>query len=357
MKKILVLGATGAMGSPLVGILSQNSDYEVYASSRKQHDDQGICWLQGNAKDYSWIHSLLEQTRFDAIVDFLNYSTAEFQERYRFFLAHTDHYLFLSSARVYAKSDSVLTENSSRILDVCTDESYLSGDSYALAKAREENLLNSSGKNNYSIIRPSLTYNNTRMQFTLFELNEWIYRVLDGNSIIFPEEMAEVRTTMTHGNDVAAVIARLILNPAAFGETFNISGGGSRSWEDILHIYQGAILNATGKPVKVCPVKDAAKIAGELKRYDQYRLARGISREFSNAKVEAVAGPYSWLSPEDGLPQCIAHFFHNGAEIKHPDARRAAYYDRLAGEYSKLSHFSSAKQKLQYCLCRFGVIR
>ena len=355
MKKILVLGATGAMGAPLVRILAGLPDVEVYASSRKPHTGEAIHWKQGNAKDFSWTRSLLEEIRFDAIVDFLSYSTAEFQERYQFFLGHTAHYLFLSSARVYAKSESLLTENSPRILDVCTDEAYLAGDSYDLAKAREENLLNRSGKNNYTIIRPSLTYNSARMQFTLFELDEWIYRVLDGNSILFPEEMAEIRTTMTHGDDVAAVIARLILNPAAFGETFNINGGGSRSWEEILRIYQNAIQSATGKPVKYCPVKDAAKIASALNRYDQYRLARGISREFSNAKVEAAIGGFQWRSPEEGLTQCVEQFFGAGASVRRPGVRRIAYYDRLTGEHTKLSHFPTTKEKLLYCLCRTGI--
>ena len=316
MKKILVLGATGAMGAPLVRLLSRDLNCEVYASSRSAHEAQEIHWLQGNAKELSWTRALLEKERFDAIVDFLNYSTAEFRERFPLFLEHTDHYLFLSSARVYAKSDSVLTEASPRILDVCTDEAYLAGDSYDLAKAREEDLLNRSGANNYSILRPSLTYNDARMQFTLFELEEWIFRVLDGNGIIFPQEMGPIRTTMSHGEDVASVISRLILNPAAFGETFNVNGGGSRSWEEILRIYQSAIQICTGKAVKVCRVKDAAKIAGELDRYDQYRLARGISREFSNAKVEAAVGGFQNVSIAHALYPVYVHEFPGFLQLK-----------------------------------------
>lgn len=356
MKRILVTGATGAMGKPLVDILCENPDYEVHATSRKPKKDDKIHWLTGNAKEDSFFKTILEQYRFDAIVDFMTYKTAQFSDRYQFILQNTDHYLFTSSARVYAKTDTIIDEASPRILDVCDDSEYLAKDSYDLAKARQENLLMRSGKNNWTIFRPSLTYNSKRLQFTIFELPEWIYRVLDQNSIIFPTEMSTILTTMTHGSDVAQILSRLILNPNAFGEVFNINGGGHLTWGEVLGVYKSAIEAEIGREVKVCEVQGVEEITRHLKRYDQYRLARGISRVFNNDKVESAIGGYEYTSMREGLTRCIQTY------LKQPDAitlpfRTAAYLDRLADETTPLRRFNSAKHKLGYVLGRFGVVQ
>ena len=80
----------------------------------------------------------LEIEHWNAIVDFMAYSTKEFSEKVDLFLNKTDQYFFLSSSRVYAESNIPITENSKRLIDVCEDEEYLKTDEYALAKARQD---------------------------------------------------------------------------------------------------------------------------------------------------------------------------------------------------------------------------
>ena len=54
--------------------------------------------------------------------------------------------MFLSSSRVYASQESPIREDSMRLLDVSHDSIYLKTDEYALAKARQEDILRKSGK-------------------------------------------------------------------------------------------------------------------------------------------------------------------------------------------------------------------
>ena len=356
MNRILVTGATGAMGAPLIRILSEIPNTEVYATSRSQRQSEKIHWLIGDAMNDVFFKESLEKNRFDAIVDFMNYKTAKFSERYDFILQHTSHYLFTSSARVYAQSDHVIKEESPRILDVCKDAEYLSKDSYALEKARQEDILFRSGYKNWTVFRPSLTYNDRRLQFTIFELSEWIYRVLDGNSIIFPSEMRDIVTTMTHGRDVAAIISRLILNSNAYGEAFNINGGGHLTWGEVLDVYQGAIEKSMGRKAKICEVNGIEQITKHLNRYDQYRLARGISRVFTNEKVEAAIGGFEYIPMNMGLAQCLQTYLQTPDAISLP-FRTAAYYDSLAGEITPLRRVGSVKHKIGYCLGRAGLIQ
>lgn len=116
-------------------------------------------YRQGDAKDPAFLRELLSE-RWDAIVDFMVWSTAEFADRVEQCLNATGQYVFVSSYRVYADSP-VIAEDSPRLLDVVDDSDYLKTDEYALAKARCENMLFESGKKNWTIVRPAVTYDGT----------------------------------------------------------------------------------------------------------------------------------------------------------------------------------------------------
>ena len=182
---ILVLGGTGAMGTHLIDFLSENKDVNVTVTSRKERTSHGnIHYIVGNARDWAFMSDLLKNTHYDVIIDFMNYNYEEFLEYHGSLLAACDHYIFLSSSRVYANYDGRITEDCPRLLETSDDEAFLATNRYALRKAREEDMLRSSGMTNYSIIRPYITYSNRRLQLGIYEKEEWLYRVLNGKNII-----------------------------------------------------------------------------------------------------------------------------------------------------------------------------
>ena len=104
-RKILILGGTGAMGVYLVPELL-DAGFEVLITSRSAHnsDNPRLRYFQGDARDTLFLRDILSKTTPDAIVDFMLYSTAEFHARRDLLLGSTDHYLFISSYRVFANS-------------------------------------------------------------------------------------------------------------------------------------------------------------------------------------------------------------------------------------------------------------
>ena len=153
--KILVLGGTGAMGVHVTELLSATGHEVAVTSRRFREPRNGVEYVQGNAKDPLFLNGLLAE-HWDAVIDFMVWSSSEFRERCASFLASTDQYVFLSSYRVYADSP-VITEESPRLLDACEDGEYLATDEYALAKARCEDALVMSGRKNWTIVRPAIT--------------------------------------------------------------------------------------------------------------------------------------------------------------------------------------------------------
>ncbi len=356
-KEVLILGGTGAMGVSLIDILADWEDWNIYVTSRKERQSlkENITYLKGNAKDNIFLESVLGHHHYDSIVDFMSYGTEEFRTRAELLLNSTDQYIFLSSSRVYAPSEDVLTENSPRLLDTCTDQEYLATDEYALAKARQEDILISIGNdhNNYTIVRPSLTYNINRLQLVISEKEEWLYRALHGRKIVLPADIMNVQTSMAWGADVASGVAGLIGNEKAYGETFNIASPESRSWNEILEICQCVLEDKFGQRMQIVYGPNALEIGEKLNCYYQIKYARGVSRRFDSTKIKSVVEDLSFKSPEQGMKDCLEEF------LKHPEfteiqAKPQAYFDRITSEYTNLKEFGDLKKAVKYFLYRFS---
>ena len=96
MKKVLVLGATGAMGRYLVPELLK-LDYDVTGVGLDEKAPWDNCakYIKGDAFDKNFIEALLKE-KYDGIVNFMNYANYNFSDYYKMFLDNTDHYIFLS---------------------------------------------------------------------------------------------------------------------------------------------------------------------------------------------------------------------------------------------------------------------
>ena len=131
MKKVLLLGGTGAIGKSLVNYLN-TEEMEVYVTTRKNiQDKENIKYIPGNAHEIDFLKKILFEHEFDVIVDFMLYSYEELKRKIELFLENTKQYIFISSARVYSNLDENICENTKRLLDVCEDKEYLMEEEYA----------------------------------------------------------------------------------------------------------------------------------------------------------------------------------------------------------------------------------
>lgn len=329
--KILILGGTGAMGIHATELLSK-AGHQVFVTSRKERISFGnVEYLKGDAKDSAFLGKLLSQS-WDAIIDFMIWSTEEFRTKSQMFLAATQQYVFLSSYRVYANSP-VITEESPRLLDVCGDEEYLATDEYALAKARCEDILTKSGLKNWTIVRPAITYDGSgRFQLGVHEAGLWLWRALHGIQVPFPEAMLEKQATMTWGGDVARMIVGLVGNPKAIGGVFTVSTSEHKTWAEIVEIYK-----------KVVPSLELTSCELDKFEYErggvyQIRYDRMFDRVVDNSKILATVSlnQTDLISLEDGLVSELESYLKNGPNILGAPGANARM-DRLIGGCSSLS--------------------
>ena len=342
--EILILGGTGAMGVPLVKLLAK--DNKLFVTTRSQKENKGnITYIQGNAKDREFFSTLMEK-RYDSIIDFMVYGTEELKERLPLLLDHTKQYFFFSSSRCYADSSTPITEDSPRLVDACTDPEYLSIDEYGMAKGREENLLKATGRTNWTIIRPYITYNSNRIQLGVYEKENWLRRALEGRTIVFPKDIAAKKTSLTYGPDVAGAIAELIGNEKAYGQAFHITTDESHTWGEILDFYCDKIEEITGKRPKVNLVENSNGLMTVWNKW-QIRYDRLYDREFNNTKIETVRGKYNYKPTFEGLGECLEEFISNPIWLGMND-RYEAWCDRQCGEWTPLWEIPGKKAKLRY---------
>lgn len=350
---VLVLGGTGAMGIALVKLLAEQ-ECNVYVTSRKERkseDSEKVHYIKGNAHDIEFITKVLKDRHWGAVIDFMSYSTGAFEERIQLFLDNTDQYIFISSARVYAESDQLITEQSERLLDTSTDEEYLQTDEYALAKARQENLLFNSSKRNWTIIRPSVTYNSNRLQLGVLEKEHWLYRALHGRTIVFSEDIGCKLTALTSGYDVAKGIAAIVGKEEALRKCFHITDSNSYTWNAILEIYLDIIQEFTGKRPSVKMTEKTSCFEIGWNKY-QIIYCRYYNRTFDNTAISKFTDINDFANIHSGLREAVREFV-NKPSYGEMNWRLEAIHDKMCHEHTALSEIGSAKGKVQYCLYRY----
>ena len=350
---ILILGGTGAMGMHVAELLSSQSNH-VVVTSRSRRDNKGnIFFEQGNAKDIQFLSRVLSRKRWSAVIDFMVYSHEEFKERIELLLQSTEQYVFISSARVYADS-SIIKEDSPRLLDVCDDKEYIETNEYAISKAKEENILFNNNNKNWTIVRPSLTYAENRLQLGVYEKENWLYRALQGRSIVFSKDLMEKYYTLSYGKDVAEGIAGLVGKKEAIGQAFHIVVEESFQWKDILEIYLNTLERRNGKRPKVILTEKSTNLQLPYAKY-QVLYGRYFNRHFDNSKIKSIMDTSKWILPHEGLEKCLNAFIDN-PQFNTIDWQKEALIDRAAKEWTPIWEIPGKKMKLQYLKWRiFGI--
>lgn len=237
-QKVLVLGATGAMGHYLTPKLADEG-YQVDAVCLENvvSDRPNLRYIQvKDGRDPAFVDEIVKN-HYDAVVDLMIYNSVSFRETFPKYAANSGQYIYTSSCRVYANEDNPIVESSPRLCDVTTDRALLFSDDYCMHKARGENALRASKFKNWTIIRPSTTYSVKRCQLVTLERPKILKHIRSGEPVLLPETARHIPASLTWGGDVAEMIKRLVFNPKAICDDFNVTSSEKRTWEEIAGYY------------------------------------------------------------------------------------------------------------------------
>lgn len=233
------------------------------------------------------------------IVDYLSFEPTHLEKTLKTFEGIYKQYIFISSATAYIKlNDNVISEESNKVGNPDW--------SYSLNKSRCEEYLRRTDVN-YTIIRPYVTYGESRLPFqlipdgfhyTLLERikNDKPVALLDGGSAV---------CTLTNTVDFANVLYGLLLNKRAYRQAFHITSKFQQTWKEVYETYC-EILEHKPKLVSVS-LEDIKKYMPEF--YQPLKGDKGTSWRFDNTKVlEAIGGYEFQIDLKTGLRNSIVFY-------------------------------------------------
>lgn len=347
--KILILGGTGAIGTPLIAILRQNQDIQICVTSRSEHSsEENVQYLKADVLNQSELENILMRNHWDAVIDFMIYSESVFRQRIGLLLKSTDQYFFLSSATEYSDLDEIITEKTPRLLDVTTDKELLAVKPYPINKALCENILRQTGLTNWTIVRPYITFNSNRLQLGCYEKELWLWRCLNGGEVLFSKDIAQQYTTFTFAKDVAFAISKLIGNDKAFGEDFTITTNQSLKWNEILDIYKMVLLRERNIKMRVKWTDESLNLRFRQGQWHA-KYDRLYNRRFNNAKLMGILPDLKFTEVKKGLEHCLTEFLKTENFRSIP----APCHARLANSYVPLQNIRGIKNRVKQLLVRY----
>lgn len=307
MESILIVGGTGCISSAIVEE-TLHIGIETTVINRGKHKSRipfGVKTIIADKKDYTTIEKAISNKRYTAIVDFLCYNGNDLKRSFQFYSKYANQYIFISSAQVYNyRKVTVSKEDSIKVDDRWA---------YSIDKWNAENELRRLApltKCNYTIIRPSITYGDTRIPYGITppygQHGTIIQRILHSKPII-RWNYGNNKCNMMRVEDFARAFVKLIGNTKAYNEEFNICSENIYSYNDVLN----ELSKKLGRNIKIVDIttEEYANIVSERK--GEIIAGRGTDCISSFAKFKSLFPDFKEeFNLEKGIAKTVDAYYN-----------------------------------------------
>ncbi len=204
------MGGTRFIGVYLTRILvEQGHEVVLFNRGNKPAPVEGIKQIQGDRTDASQLKEKLSQEKFDAIFDNNGRELSDTQPLVEIFKDRVQHFIYMSSAGVYQKSDQMPHVEG----DAVDPKSRHKGKHETEAYLAQQ-------KVPFTSIRPTYIYGPQNYN----DLEAWFFdRIVRDRPILMPGHGLHL-TQLGHVKDLAVAMAAVLGNSQAVGQIYNVSG-------------------------------------------------------------------------------------------------------------------------------------
>lgn len=288
-KRVLLIGGGGTLGTYTAKELLRLGAYvDVVCPEYKTSDNERLRYFQGLGTE-DFLSGIFQKQHYDGIVNFIHYPDAEeYKKIHGFLMKNTDHLIFLSSYRVYANEQHPITENAPRLYDVIDDPQLLSNENYAIPKSKCEDFLrNEHSEENWTIVRPVISFSHRRLDILLYSGREVIDYAARGEEMPMPETVMNYSAGIDWAGNSGKLIANLLFKKDAMGETFTIYSGHGMTWGEVADVYS----ELTGVKFRWCEEKEFLDYIYKFKQDPWiWKYDRVYNRDIDCSKVLRVTG-------------------------------------------------------------------
>lgn len=307
---ILIVGGTGVISFAVVNeAVKQGINVTCInrGRSKSQTLPQNVEIIIADYHNRDLVESKLNGRFFDAVIDVLCYDEKDIEYSVSLFHNKCKQYIFFSSCAVYnkGKGDYECTEDSPLINPVWE---------YSINKVKCEKKLISLSETynlNYTIVRPAVTYGNTRIPYGItptYGYHGTIIKRLLSNKPIILWDNGDAYSTITRVEDFAIGLVGLLGNEKAYNQAFHIVGDERHKWKEVID-FLGEILNV--KPIYINLSKE--EFANEMpNRRGEILGGRGISQLLDNSKLKSVVPNFKTnITLKEGLKMTVDYYLKN----------------------------------------------
>ena len=287
--RVLFIGGTGIISSGCAKRLVREPGVKLTFLTRGKSDrsiPEGVEVVTGDARDPASLGAALGSRTFDAVVDWIAFTTAHVQADIDFWSGRTGQYLFISSASAYQTPPARLPVTESTPLRNPVWQ-------YSRDKIACEELLVRAYRDHgfpCTIVRPSHTYDCCSIPahggYTVID------RMRRGKPVVVHGDGSSL-WVLTHHDDFAKGMNGLIGNPHVLGEAFHITSDELLTWNQIHEL----LATAAGAEAKLVHVPSSTIASYDRAWGDSLLGDKTHSMIFDNSKIKRVVPAFSATIP------------------------------------------------------------
>lgn len=333
MKKVLIIGGTGTISTPVTKRLAADAQYEVYVLNRGTKNKtlpENVTCLTGDMKDAEGVRKLVGGYRFDSVINFIVWNAEDAENNIAIFKGITSQFIYISTNCVLDHTNNCqVTEKLEK------------GNRYSAygqnKEMAEEVFLRAWREEGFpvTIVRPTQTYSEHRIPLSVKGKGYWpvVSRMIQGKEVIIHGDGQSVWAS-THANDFAKFFCVLVANGAAIGETYQIMNPEPHTW-DMLYQELARLLNVEYKPVYI-----GTDLLKQSKKYDLMEAVQGDKRWsnlFDISKIKAIAPDQEFeIDYKTGLKMFL-EFMETHPEYKVEEPEFDRWCDETIARYRELA--------------------
>ncbi|MGD1860517.1 MAG: NAD-dependent epimerase/dehydratase family protein [Leptolyngbyaceae cyanobacterium] len=217
--RALIMGGTRFIGVYLTRLLvSQGHDVVLFNRGNKPAPVESVITIRGDRKDAAQLKTALAGESFDAIFDNNGRELSDTQPLIELFGDRLQHFVYVSSAGVYLKSDEMPHMEGDAVDPNSRHKGKFATEDYLMAQ-----------KVPFTSVRPVYIYGPQNYN----DVEAWFFdRIVRDRPIPIPGSGMAL-TQMGHVADLAAAMAAVLGNQRAIGQIYNISGEKAVSFDGL----------------------------------------------------------------------------------------------------------------------------
>jgi nucleoside-diphosphate-sugar epimerase len=267
--RILIMGGTRFIGVYLTEMLvAQGHEVVLFNRGNRRSPVVGVEQITGDRTDVALLKEKLSLLHFDAIFDNNGRELSDTQPLAEIFQGRIQHFIYMSSAGVYLKSDQLPHVEG----DAVDPQSRHKGKHHTEAYLQQQDLP-------FTSIRPTYIYGPKNYN----DLESWFFdRIVRDRPVPIPGSGSHM-TQFGHVKDLAQAMCQVLGNSAAIGQIYNVSGDRYVTFDGLAR----ACAVAAGKR-KAFPLRTQHFFAAvnqamrELDWHPEYDLVSGLKDSFQH---------------------------------------------------------------------------